>query len=132
MPILSKDIKLLTLSLILRTMPKTQQSLLMAHFNPEVVKRLTQIEQESGVDVEKLDWTPFYQAWPELQRILKDCNEEIKIQKLAQVADEQRPKLREYLLLKLGKQKKGAPVFLSSDIIKIIDQYVNELKAKSQ
>ena len=132
MPILSKDIKLLTLSLILRTMPKTQQSLLMAHFDPEVVRMLNHIEQETGVDVEKLDWTPFYQAWPELQKILRDCNEEIKIQKLLQAADEQRPKLREYLLLKLGKQKKGAPVFLSQGVTKIVDQYINELKMKNQ
>ena len=51
---LSKDIKLLTLSLILRTMPKTQQSLLLAHFSPEVVQRLSQIEKETGVDIEKI------------------------------------------------------------------------------
>ncbi len=132
MPILSKDIKLLTLSLILRTMPKTQQSLLMAHFDPQVVRMLNQIEQETGMDIEKLDWTPFYQAWPELQRILKDCNDEIKIQKLLQAADEQRPKLREYMLLKLGKQKKGAPVFLSQGVTKIVDQYINELKMINQ
>ena len=77
---LSKDIKLLTLSLLLRTMPKTQQSLLLAHFSPEVVKRLSQIEQETGVDVGKLDWTPFYQSWPELKKILDDCKQEIKMQ----------------------------------------------------
>ena len=128
MVILSKDNKLLTLSLILRTMPKAQQSLLMAHFSPEVVNRLTQIEQESGADVEKLDWTPFYQSWPELKKILNECNEEIKMQKLQVLADEQRPKLREYILVKLGRQKKGAPVFLTKDVIKMIDQYLTELK----
>ena len=112
-------------------MPKTQQSLLMAHFNPEVVKRLTQIEKETGVDVEKLDWTPFYQAWPELQRILSSCKEEIKAQKVIQVAEEQRAKLREYILIKLGKQKKGAPIILSQDVLKAVDQYLNDLSKGS-
>ena len=125
MEILSKDRKLLTLSLLLRTMPKPQQSLLMAHFNPEVVKRLTQIEQETQADIEKLDWTPFYQSWPELQRILNACKEEIRVQKLTRLAEEQRPKLKEYLLIKLGKQKKGPPVFLSQEIMKVTDQYLN-------
>ena len=125
---LSKDIKLLTLSLILRTMPKAQQSLLLAHFSPEVVKRLSQIEQETGVDIEKLDWTPFYQSWPELKKILDDCRQEIKVQKLQSSANEQRPKIKEYLHLKLGRQRKGAPVFLTQDVMKVIDQYVTELK----
>lgn len=125
---LSKDIKLLTLSLILRTMPKEQRSLLLAHFTPEVVKRLTQIEQETGIDVEKLDWTPLYQTWPELKKILNDCKEEIKMQKLISAANEQRPKIKEYLQLKLGKQRKGAPVFLTQEVIKVIDQYLAELK----
>ncbi len=125
---LSKDIKLLTLSLVLRTMPKTQQSLLLAHFSPEVVKRLSQIEQETGVDIEKLDWTPLYQTWPELKKILDDCREEIKIQKLQSAAYEQRPKIKEYMQIKLGKQRKGAPVFLTQDVIKAIDQYLTELK----
>ncbi len=125
---LSKDIKLLTLSLLLRTMPKTQQSLLLAHFSPEVVKRLSQIEQETGVDVEKLDWTPFYQSWPELKKILDDCKREIKMQKLQSVSNEQRPKIREYLQLKLGKQRKGAPILLTQDVMKVIDQYLEELK----
>ena len=88
MATLSKDIKLLTLSLILRTMPKMQQSLLLAHFSPEVVKRLSQIEQETGVDAEKLDWTPFYQAWPELKKILDDCKQEIKMQQFQSLANE--------------------------------------------
>ncbi|MBI2996670.1 MAG: hypothetical protein HYY52_08225 [Candidatus Melainabacteria bacterium] len=128
----SKDIKLLTLSLVLRTMPKDQQALLMSHFNPEVVKRLVQIEKETGSDVEKLDWTPFYQSWPELQKILNECREEIKVQKLYKFADEQRPKLREYILTKLGKQKKGPPVFLSKDITKLVDEFILEQKGKIQ
>lgn len=128
MVVLSKDIKLLTLSLILRTMPKEQQSLLLAHFSPEVVKTLSVIEQATGSDVEKLDWTPLYQTWPELTKILKDCKEEIKMQKLHSVANEQRPKIREYMQLKLGKQRKGAPVFLTQGIIKVVDQYLTELK----
>ena len=125
---LSKDIKLLTLSLLLRTMPKTQQSLLLAHFSPEVVKRLSQIEQETGVDIEKLDWTPLYQTWPELKKILDDCRGEIKAQKFQSVANEQRPKIREYLQLKLGKQRKGAPILLTQEVMKVIDQYLAELK----
>lgn len=124
MPVLSKEIKLLTLSLLLRTMPKNEKSLLMAHFTPEVVKILNQIEEETGADVEKLDWTPFYQTWPELQKILNDCKQEIKTQHIAQVAEGQRPKLREYILMKLGKQKKGAPVFLPPEITKVVDQYI--------
>lgn len=125
---LSKDIKLLTLSLVLRTMPKEQQSLLMAHFSPEVVKTLNIIEQATGNDVEKLDWTPLYQTWPELKKILEDCKREIKGQKQQSVASEQRPKIKEYMQLKLGKQRKGAPVFLTQDIMKVIDQYLMELK----
>ncbi len=125
---LSKDTKLLTLSLVLRTMPKEQQSLLLAHFSPDVVKKLIQIEQETGVDIEKLDWTPFYQTWPELRKILNDCKEEMKTQKLISAANEQRPKIKEYLQLKLGKQRKGAPIFLTQEVMKIIDQYLAELK----
>lgn len=125
---LSKDIKLLTLSLVLRTMPKEQQSLLKAHFSPDVVRLLEKIEQETKVDVEKLDWTPFYQAWPELQRVLNDCKREIKIQQKSQVADEQRPKLREYILIKLGMQKKGPPVLLSQDVISVVDYFLTELE----
>ena len=125
---LSKDIKLLTLSLLLRTMPKTQQSLLLAHFSPEVVTRLSQIEQETGADIEKLDWTPFYQSWPELKKILDDCRREVKIQKLQSVSNEQRPKIKEYLQLKLGKQRKGAPVLLTQEVMKVIDQYLAELQ----
>lgn len=124
--ILSNE-KLLTLSLLLRTMPKQEQSLLMAHFSPEVIKKLAEIEQESGADVEKLDWTPFYRSWPELERILSDCKEEIKRQKIGNSADEQRPKIREYILMKTGRQKKGAPVFLSQDVIKIIDRYISSM-----
>ena len=127
MVIASKDIKLLTLSLLLRTMPKNERSLLMVHFNPEVVKRLVQIEQETSADVEKLDWTPFYQTWPELQRILNDCKQEIKMQKLISFAEEQRPKLRDYILTKLGRPKKGAPVFLPKEVIKAIDNFLVSL-----
>ena len=126
-PILSKEIKLLTLSLLLRTMPKTQQSLIIQHFGQDVVKQLQEIEAQTGSDVEKLDWTPFYQTWPELQRILNDCKEEIKAQKMIQVAEKQRPQLREYILVKLGKQKKGTPVFLSPEITRIVDQYITSL-----
>lgn len=121
---LSKDIKLLTLSLILRTMPKAQQSLLMSHFSPEVAHILQRLEQETNVDVEKLDWTPFYQAWPELQKILVDCKNEIKIQKVLKVVDEQRPKLKEYMLLKLGRRKKGPPVLLSKQILEVVDRFL--------
>ena len=129
MSVLSTDRKLLTLSLVLRTLPREQQSLLMAHFSPEVVKRLAQIEQATGgADVEKLDWTPFYESWPELQKIISDCKEEIKAQKIQSFADEQRAKLREYILLKLGKQKKGPPIFLSQEIIKVIDQQISNLR----
>ena len=126
-PILSKEIKLLTLSLLLRTMPKTQQSLIIQHFGQDVVKQLQEIEAQTGSDVEKLDWTPFYQTWPELQRILNDCKEEIKAQKIIQFAEQQRPQLREYILIKLGKQKKGTPVFLSPEITRIVDQYITSL-----
>lgn len=128
MATLSKDIKLLTLSLILRTMPKDQQSLLMTHFSPEVVKVLTQIEQETKTDVEKLDWTPFYQAWPELQKILNDCKKEIKSQKISRVADEQRPKLKEYILIKLGVQRKGPPIFLSKEVMSIVDRFLTDME----
>ena len=125
---LSKDIKLLTLSLILRTMPKTQQSLLMAHFSPEVARILAQIEQETKIDVEKLDWTPFYQSWPELQKILNDCKREIASQKTYKITDDQRPKLREYMLTKLGKQKKGPPVFLSKQVQEVVDQFLTNIR----
>ena len=125
---LSKDIKLLTLSLVLRTMPKEQQSLLLTHFSPDVVKALSMIEQTTGTDIEKLDWTPFYQSWPELKKILDDCKGEIKAQKLQSVSNEQRPRVKEYMQLKLGKQRKGAPVFLTQDVMKVIDQYLTELK----
>ena len=125
---LTKDLKLLTLSLILRTMSKEQQSLLMSHFSPEVARTLQLIEQQTAVDVEKLDWSPFYQSWPELRKILDDCNQEIKLQKVYSQAEEQRPRIKEYLLAKIGKQKKGAPVFLPQEITKIIDYYLSELK----
>ncbi|GEM_PF-1616926 len=124
---LSKDIKLLTLSLILRIMPKEQQSLLMSHFTPEVVRRLQEIEQESGGDVEKLDWTPFYQVWPELQRIVTDCKKEAEGKKVIQFAEQQRPFLREYVLVKLGKQKKGAPIFLTPEVTKVVDRVITEI-----
>jgi hypothetical protein len=128
MVVLSKDIKLLTVSLILRTLPKDQQALVKAHFNPEVVKVLNQIEKETNIDVEKLDWTPFYQAWPELQRILSDCRREIEAQKKFKVAEEQRPRIREYILTKLGVQRKGPPVFFSQDISAIIDDFLTNLE----
>src|SRR3989338_1094192 len=127
MVIVSKDIKLLTLSLILRMMPKEQQSLLMSHFTPEVVRRLQEIEQETGGDVEKLDWTPFYQAWPELQRIVVDCKKETEGKRVIQFAEEQRPFLREYVLVKSGKQKKGAPIFLTPDVTRVVDRLIAEI-----
>lgn len=106
-------------------MPKEQQSLLLAHFSPDVTSKLKQIEQMTGeIDIEMLDWTPIYQAWPELKKILDSCKNEIKSQKLQTVAGVQRPKLREYLMLKTGKQKKGAPVFFSPELTKVIDQYI--------
>ena len=124
---LSKDIKLLTLSLILRTLPHDQQSILMQHFSSDVVEILKQIEKETGDDVSHLDWTPFYQSWPELQRILDDCKNEIKAQVMVRFAEEQRPKIREYIMIKLGRQKKGAPVFLSQDVLKVIDRFITTL-----
>ncbi len=127
MVILSKDIKLLTLSLILRIMPKEQQNLLMSHFTPDVVQRLREIESETGQDVERLDWTPFYQAWPELQRIVSDCKKETEGQKTVQFAEEQRPFLREYILVKSGKVKKGAPIFLTPEVTKVVDRVIIEL-----
>lgn len=128
MPTLSKDIKLLTLSLIVRTLPKDQRSLLMQHFSPEVTQILTRIEEEAGsTDVANLDWTPFYQSWPELKKILNDCKVEIKAQNLIEAASEQRPRLKEYILIKLGRQKKGAPVFLSQEILKVVDRFLTTL-----
>lgn len=127
MEVLLKDRKLLTLSLLLRTMPKTQQSLLMAHFSPEVVKRLSEIEQQTSASVEKLDWTPFYQSYGELRKILDDCKEEIRVQKLVRLAEEQRPKIKEYILVKLGRHKKGPPIFLPQEIMKITDQFLRNL-----
>lgn len=127
MPTLSKDIKLLTLSLLLRTMPKNEQSLLKAHFSPEVVKTLEVIEQQAGEDTEKLDWTPFYQSWPELHRILEDCKKEIKSQRLMQLAEEQRPKLKEYILMKTGRQKKGVPVLISKEVMQVIDHFLGDM-----
>jgi len=125
MPVQSKEVKLLTLSLLLRTMPKQEQSLLMSHFTPDVVKELNRIQGETGAqEVEKLDWTPFYRTWPELQRILEDCKEEMKVQKLVNFAEEQRPRLRDYILSKLGKQKKGPPVILPEGIADVIDDFL--------
>lgn len=109
-------------------MPKEQQSLLMAHFNPEVIKMLSRIEQESNVDVEKLDWTPFYQSWPEIQKILNECKKEIKSQKTQKYAEEQRPKLKEYIMSKVGKRGRGAPVFLSQEVTGVIDQFLTDLE----
>ena len=129
--LLTKDTKLLTLSLVLRTMPKEQQSLLLAHFTPEVAKILTLIEQQTEGDVEKLDWTPFYQAWPELKKILDDCKREIRLQKFQALAEKQRPKIKDYFLLKLGRQKKGPPVLISPDVTKIIEQYIEDLKKET-
>ena len=100
----------------------------MAHFNPEVVKTLNELEKETSVDVEKLDWTPFYQSWPELQRILNDCKKEIKSQKVIKIREEQRPRIREYISLKLGKQKKGPPVLLSRDVTKVIDSFLSNIE----
>lgn len=129
MPILSKDTKILTLSLLLRTMSKEQQSLLMKHFSPEVVSKLAEIEKITGSSgVEKLDWTPFYQAWPELKRILKECKEELKQQGLIKSVEIQRAMIKDYILMKLGRKKKGAPVILSPEVIKIIDQYLTSHK----
>ena len=127
MPILSKEIKLLTLSLLLRTLPREQQSLLMQHFTQEVMQQLSQIEQATGEDVEKLDWTPFYQSWTELQKILNECKEEIKFQRIIQIAEEQRTKIKEYILIKLGRQKKRTPIFLSEEVKKSVDQFILSL-----
>lgn len=113
---------------MLRTMPKEQQSLLMAHFSPDVARILARIEQETKVDVEKLDWTPFYQTWPELQRILADCKKEIKIQKLVRIADEQRPRLKEYMLVKLGMVKKGPPILLSKEVQAVVDKFLTDME----
>ena len=129
MQALSKDIKLLTLSLLLRTMPKNQQSLLKSHFSPEVIQKLAEVEKLTGESkVEQLDWTPFYQSWPELKRILDECREEIKQQNLIKSTEEQRTMIKEYILMKLGRKKKGMPVILSADVTKIIDQYIMKNK----
>lgn len=127
MPVLSKDIKLLTLSLILRTLPQDQQRVLKAHFSPEVVKALDIIEKSTNVDVEKLDWTPFYQAWPDLQKILSDCKREIGSQRKFKITEEQRPRIRDYMMNKLGMQRKGPPVFLSQEVMNIIDRFLTNL-----
>ena len=68
----TKDIKLITLSLLLRTMPKHEQSLVMSHFSPEVVSRLNEIEQEAGADIEKIDWRPFTRYWGDLRKIIDE------------------------------------------------------------
>ena len=127
MVILSKDIKLLTLSLILRIMPKEQQSLLISYLTPDVAKRLQEIEQEAGQDVEKLDWTPFYQTWPELQKIVSECKKEVEGQKVIQFAEQQRPFLKEYILVKSGKKRKGAPLFLTPEVTKVVDRVITEI-----
>lgn len=124
MVVTSKEIKLLTLSLLLRTMPKDEQSLLMGHFSEDVARELARIQNETAGDVEKLDWSPFYKTWPELQKILNDCNNEMKSQRIVKFAEEQRPKFREYILAKLGRQKKGPPVLLSEDVTAVIDDYL--------
>ena len=120
----TKDIKLITLSLLLRTMPKHEQSLVMSHFSPEVVSRLNEIEQEAGADIEKIDWRPFTRYWGDLRKIIDECREEVRVQKLLEFANKQRPQIRDYMLLKLGKKKKGAPVILSPDITKAVDQFI--------
>lgn len=120
-----KDVKLLTLFLLLRTMPKEQQSLLTSHFSAEVINKLKQLEAQTGdSSVEQLDWTPFYQSWPELKKILSECNQDYKQENLAKVAGEQRPLIKEYMLVKMGLQKKGPPITLTPDIIQIIDHYL--------
>lgn len=106
-------------------MPRNQQSLLKSHFSPEVIKKLDEIEKLTGESkVEQLDWTPFYQSWPELKRILNECREEIKQQNMIKSVEAQRPMVKDYILMKLGKKKKGMPVILSGDVTKIIDQYI--------
>lgn len=127
MDITTQDRKLLTLSLLLRTLSKNEQLLLIAHFSPEVVNSLNQIEQETGGDLEKLDWTPFYQSCPELQKILLACREEIKSQKVFKIIEEQRTKIKDYMLTRSGKQKKGPPTFLSKEVMKVIDHYLQTL-----
>jgi hypothetical protein len=127
MPMVSQEMKLLTLSLILRTMPREQQTLLMSHFSPEITRRLKEIEAESNVDVEKLDWTPIYQSWPELKKILSECKEQIRQQGLIKIAEEQRPIIKQYILMKLGMQK-GAPVLLSDKVKKTIDKYLTSYR----
>lgn len=120
-----KDIKLLTLFLLLRTMPKEQQTLLMSHFSPDVANKLNAIEKQSGASsVEQLDWTPFYQSWPELKKILTECRKEAKTQSLVKLAEDQRPLIKEYMLVKMGLKKKGAPVILPPEVIQIIDHYI--------
>lgn len=128
MPVLSKDIKLLTLSLILRTLPQDQQRILKAHFSPEVVRALDIIEKNTSVDIEKLDWTPFYQSWPDLKRILNDCKREIEVQRKLKILEEQRPRIKDYMQSKLGAPKKGPPVLLSKEIMNIVDQFLTNLE----
>lgn len=128
MVILSKENKLLTLALLLHSMSQAEKSLLMSHFSPGVVESLNQIEKEIGASTQGIDWTPLYSSCNELQRILNECRQEISAQDINRFAMGQRPKLREYILTKLGKQKKGAPVFLSQEIKRVVDHFLTNLQ----
>jgi hypothetical protein len=121
--------KLLTLSLLLRTMPKSQQSILLSHFSPNVARKLAMIEhQTANINVENLDWTPFYRTWPGLKKIVDECKSEIKQQELVKYAEEQRPLVKEYILTKLGMKRPGAPIVLSAAVKKVIDQFLTSRK----
>lgn len=125
---LAKDTKLITLSLLLRSMPSEKQSLLMSHFNSDLQRALRRIQMESSLE-QNMDWAAVSQSVPALRKILNECLEEARLQKLAKAAEEQRPQLKQYILMKLGKHKKGGPVFLSQDITKVIDKYITSYHA---
>ena len=106
-------------------MSRPQQTLLMKYFSPETIKKINELEGQShDISIEKLDWGPFYQSWPELKKILRECKEEVRQNGLVKLIETQRPQIKEYILVKLGKKKKAQPVLLSQEVIKIIDQFL--------
>lgn len=96
----------------------------MSHFSPDVARELRRIEMESGSNTTNIDWAPMYQSFPQLKKVLNDCVSEIRQQKLERFAEEQRPIIRQYILMKLGKNIKSAPVFISEEIKETIDRYM--------
>lgn len=122
---ITKQMKLVTLSLLLKSMPVEHKNLLLSYFSPETARVLQRMEAEMEGDPAQLDWTPIYESFPELKNIVEDCRKEIRLQKIADLADEQRPSIKQYILMKIGKQRKGGPVFLSEGVKNSIDKYLN-------